>query len=129
MLITNSILNKRNDINVFSGAFIINFEHISHLFLVFLSLTLNRYMLAGLQFQNFVRVLVGKKENFLLCLETLSYCAFQLWTLLSEKFNQTNSSIFKSDLRQWICNDCPCRLCEISMPNLGLRWTNLFLKA
>ena len=30
-----------------SGAFIVNFEHISHLFLLFLLLALNRYMLAG----------------------------------------------------------------------------------
>ena len=30
-----------------SGVFIVNFEHISHLFLVFSLLTLNKYMLAG----------------------------------------------------------------------------------
>ena len=30
-----------------SGVFIINFEHILHTFLVFLLLTLNKYMLAG----------------------------------------------------------------------------------
>ena len=29
------------------GVFIVNFEHISHLFLVFLLLTLNKLMLAG----------------------------------------------------------------------------------
>ena len=31
-----------------SGVFIVNFKHISHLFLVFLLLTLDKYMLAGL---------------------------------------------------------------------------------
>ena len=31
-----------------SGVFIVNFQHISHLFLVFLLLTLNKQMLAGL---------------------------------------------------------------------------------
>ena len=31
-----------------SGVFIVNFEHISHLFLVFLLLTLNKQMLAGI---------------------------------------------------------------------------------
>ena len=31
-----------------SGVFIVNVEHISHLFLVFLSLTLNKYILAGI---------------------------------------------------------------------------------
>ena len=29
------------------GVFIVNFKHISHLFLLFLLLTLNKYMLAG----------------------------------------------------------------------------------
>ena len=33
--------------NCRSGVFIVNFEHISHLFLLFLFLTLNKYMLAG----------------------------------------------------------------------------------
>ena len=32
------------------GVFIVNNEHISHLFLVFLLLTLNNYMLAGIIF-------------------------------------------------------------------------------
>ena len=31
-----------------SGVFIVNFKHISHLFLMFLLLTLDKYMLAGL---------------------------------------------------------------------------------
>ena len=31
-----------------SGVFIVNFEHISHLFLAFLLLTLNKQMLAGM---------------------------------------------------------------------------------
>ena len=33
-----------------SGDFIVNFEHISHLFLAFLLLTLNKQMLAGIGF-------------------------------------------------------------------------------
>ena len=33
-----------------SGVFIVNFEHISHLFLVFLLLTLNKYVLGGRSF-------------------------------------------------------------------------------
>ena len=32
-----------------SGILAVNFKHISHLFLVFLLLTLNKYMLGGLQ--------------------------------------------------------------------------------
>ena len=34
-----------------SGPFIVNFEHISHLFVVFLLLTLNRQLLAGKNFK------------------------------------------------------------------------------
>ena len=36
------------------GFFIVNFEHISHLFLVFLLLNLNLYILAGLRFNCFI---------------------------------------------------------------------------
>ena len=39
-----------------SGVFIVNFEHISHLLLVFLTVTLNRLMLVG-RFQIFVSVM------------------------------------------------------------------------
>ena len=35
-----------------SGVFIVNFDHISHLFLVFLWLTLNKYVLAELLILN-----------------------------------------------------------------------------
>ena len=53
-------------------------------------------------------------------LETISYHAPQLWTILPEVFKQRNTmSLFKSDVRQWICNECPCRLCKVFVPNLG----------
>ena len=38
-----------------SGVFIVNFEHVSHLFLVFLLLTFNKKMLAGLRFTSHVQ--------------------------------------------------------------------------
>ena len=38
-----------------SGAFIVNFEHISHFVLVFLSLTLSRQMPAGIKFGSYAR--------------------------------------------------------------------------
>ena len=53
-------------------------------------------------------------------LETISYRAPQLWTILPEEFKQRNTiSLFKSDVRHWICNQCPCRLCKVFVPNLG----------
>ena len=51
-------------------------------------------------------------------LETLSHCAPQLWTLLPEEIKQRNTkNLFKSDVKQWICKECPCRLCKMFIPN------------
>ena len=41
-----------------------------------------------LQFQKFVRVSVGKKENFLYGLETLNYYAPQLWTFFVKELSK-----------------------------------------
>ena len=61
----------------------------------------------------------GKRTVFY-GLETISYRAPQLWTILPEMFKQRNTiSLFKNDFRQWICNECPCRLWKIFVPNLG----------
>ena len=47
----------------------------------------------------------------------LSYHAPQLWTLLSEEIKQRNTAnLFKSDVEQWICKECPCRLCKVLVP-------------
>ena len=52
-------------------------------------------------------------------LETISYRAPQLWGILLEEFKQRNTiSLFKSDVRQWICNECPCILHKVFVPNL-----------
>ena len=52
-----------------SGVFIVNFEHISHLFLVFLLLTLNMQTLAGLFFlQNIYKMM---KNAFYFILKAL----------------------------------------------------------
>ena len=38
-------------------------------------------------------------------LKTLSYRTTQLWTLLPEEIKQRNTkSLFKSDVKHWICN-------------------------
>ena len=50
-----------------SGVFIVNFEHISNLFLVFQLLTLNKQMLAG-----YVR------SVYIFCLSSLLYPPFEL---------------------------------------------------
>ena len=53
-------------------------------------------------------------------LEILSYRAPQLWTLFPEEIKHRNTiNLFKSDLKQWICKECPCRLYKVFVPNLG----------
>ena len=56
-------------------------------------------------------------------LETISYRAPQLWAILPGEFKQRNTiSLFESDVRQWICNECPCRLHKVFVPNLVFIW-------
>ena len=44
-----------------------------------------------------------RKRTVFYRLETISYRAPQLWTILPEEFKQRNTiSLFKSDVRQWI---------------------------
>ena len=67
------------------------------------------------------------KEKYVLWfrngLETTSYHAPQLWTIFLEELKQRNTtSLFKSDMKQQICNECPCRLCKVFVPNLGFIW-------
>ena len=52
-------------------------------------------------------------------LETLGYRAPQLGTLLPEEIKQRNTiNLFKSGGKQWICKECPCRLCKLFVSNL-----------
>ena len=47
----------------------------------------------------------------------------QLWTISPGEFKQRATiSPFKSDVRKWIYNECPCRLCKGFVPNLGFIW-------
>ena len=70
-------------------------------------------------FRNFQEFQSERKRMFY-GLETTNYRAPQLWRILPEEFKQRNTiSLFKSDVRQWICNECPSRLCKVFVPNLG----------
>ena len=74
-------------------------------------------------FRNLQEFQSERKRTVFYGLETISYRAPQLWTILPEEFKQRNTiSLFKSDVRQWICNECPCRLCKIFVRNLGFIW-------
>ena len=66
-------------------------------------------------FRNLQEFQLERKRTVFYGLETISYGAPQLRTILPEEFKQRNTaSLFKSDARQWICNECPCRLCKLS---------------
>ena len=68
-------------------------------------------------FQEFV---TKRKRTTRYGLETLSYRSPKLWTMLQEKLkNLTSLNLSKSNIKQWICNECPCRLCRQYIPNLG----------
>ena len=74
-------------------------------------------------FRNLQEFQSKRKRTVFYGFETISYRTPQLWTILPEEFKQRNTiSLFKSDVRQWICNECPCRLCKVFVPNLGFIW-------
>ena len=81
---------------------------------------LNRRNITYSNFRNLQQFQSERKRTVFNGLETLSYHAPQLWTLLLEEIKQRNTiNLFKSDVKQWICRECPCRLCKVSVPNLG----------
>ena len=57
-------------------------------------------------FRNLQEFLSERKKTVCYGLQTLSYLTRQLWTLLPEKIKQINKSIFKNDVKQWICKEC-----------------------
>ena len=74
-------------------------------------------------FRNLQEFQSERKRTVFYGLETISYRAPQLWTIFPEVFKQRNTiSLFKSDVRQWIYTECPCRLCKVFVPNLGFTW-------
>ena len=67
-----------------------------------------------------------RKRTVFYGLETISYRAPQLWATFPEELKQGNAiSLFQSDVRQWICNECPCRLCSIcTKPRVYLSYSS-----
>ena len=54
-------------------------------------------------------------------LETISYRAPQLWNLVPTEIKDAPSlSTDKEKIKLWYCENCPCRLCETYIPNVGL---------
>ena len=52
--------------------------------------------------------------------ETISHLAPKIWELIPEEIkNSCSLMIFKRKIKTWIPVNCPCRLCQNYIPNLG----------
>ena len=52
--------------------------------------------------------------------ETVTYKSSQLWNLVpSEIKNKDSLAQFKYGIKEWICTNCPCRLCKTYITELG----------
>ena len=70
--------------------------------------------------RNFQEFLTERKRTVHYGLETLSYRSPQLWSLLPENIKEAKSlEIFKRKVKNWICDNCPCRLCKPYLQNIG----------
>ena len=51
---------------------------------------------------------------------SISYLAPRVWMLVPEDIkNSPSIQAFKSKIRNWVPEDCPCRLCKRYLPNVG----------
>ena len=52
--------------------------------------------------------------------ETVSYLEPKIWNMAPEEMKQKSSLLaFKRDIKQWVPNNCPCRICKNYLPNIG----------
>ena len=52
--------------------------------------------------------------------ETISILGPKIWELIPTEIKNSNSlAAFKSRIKMWVPNDCPCRLCKVYVTNLG----------
>ena len=52
--------------------------------------------------------------------ETMSYIGPEMWELVPSNINDSeNLSIFKSNIKSWKPENCPCRLCRLYIADIG----------
>ena len=52
--------------------------------------------------------------------DTVAYKASQLWSTLPTRYkNLPSLDLFKSEIKTWNCNDCPCNICRIFVDGVG----------
>ena len=53
--------------------------------------------------------------------ETMSYIGPEMWELVPSNINDSeNLSIFKSNIKSWKPENCPCRLCRLYIAGIWL---------
>ena len=52
--------------------------------------------------------------------ESIQFLGSKIWNLIPNDLKSaTNLSIFKANIKKWIPNDCPCRLCKDYIVGVG----------
>ena len=52
-------------------------------------------------------------------LETISYLGLKIWNMVPEQMKQKSSLFaFKREIKQWVPNNCPCRICKNYLSNI-----------
>ena len=52
--------------------------------------------------------------------ETISYLGPKIWNMVPEEMKQKSSLFtFKTEIKQWVPNNCPCRIYKNCLPNIG----------
>ena len=52
--------------------------------------------------------------------DTIAYQAAQLWITLPKRYkNFPSLDLFKSEIKNWHCSDCPCNICQIFVDGVG----------
>ena len=52
--------------------------------------------------------------------ESTSYLGPKVWEIVSAKIKETNSlNSFKTEIRKWVPQSCPCRLCKQYISGIG----------
>ena len=70
--------------------------------------------------RNFQEIVTEKKNTINYGIETVSYRAAFLWTNLPSQYKSSKSlNEFKSKIKKWRPDICPCRLCKKYFQNLG----------
>ena len=52
--------------------------------------------------------------------ETISCLGLKIWNMVPEEMKQKSFLFaFKREIKQWLPNNCPCRICKNNLPNIG----------